>query len=40
MVVSDLIARSIFAPNELPVGAVTALIGAQFFAYVYFRKAS
>ena len=40
MVVTDLIARSIFAPTELPVGAVTALIGAPFFAYVYFKKAS
>ncbi|GAA6383197.1 iron ABC transporter permease [Intestinibacter bartlettii] len=40
MVVTDLIARSVFAPIELPVGAVTALIGAPFFAYVYFKKAS
>lgn len=40
MVVTDLIARSLFAPVELPVGAVTAIIGAPFFAYVYFKKAS
>ncbi len=40
MVVTDLIARSVFAPIELPVGAVTAIIGAPFFAYVYFKKAS
>lgn len=40
MVVTDLIARSVFAPVELPVGAVTAIIGAPFFAYVYFKKAS
>lgn len=40
MVVTDLIARSVFAPTELPVGAVTAIIGAPFFAYVYFKKAS
>ena len=40
MVVTDLIARTVFAPTELPVGAVTALIGAPFFAYVYFKKAS
>lgn len=40
MVFTDLIARTIFAPTELPVGAVTALIGAPFFAYVYFKKAS
>lgn len=38
MVVCDLIARTIISPSELPVGAVTALIGAPFFAYVYFSK--
>ena len=38
MVVSDVIARTIAAPAELPVGAVTALIGAPFFAYIYFKK--
>ena len=38
MVISDLIARTIIVPSELPVGAVTALIGAPFFASVYFRK--
>ncbi|WP_455539482.1 FecCD family ABC transporter permease [Terrisporobacter sp.] len=40
MVVTDLIARTIVAPMELPVGAVTALIGSPFFAYVYFKKGS
>ncbi|MCC3863963.1 iron ABC transporter permease [Terrisporobacter petrolearius] len=40
MVISDLISRTAFAPIELPVGAVTALIGAPFFAYVYFKKGS
>jgi iron complex transport system permease protein len=38
MVVSDVIARTVAAPSELPVGAVTALIGAPFFAYIYFKK--
>ena len=38
MVITDLIARTIIAPAELPVGAVTALIGAPFFAYIYFGK--
>ncbi|MDR2079597.1 MAG: iron ABC transporter permease [Treponema sp.] len=37
-VVTDLIARTIVSPSELPVGAITALIGAPFFAWVYFRK--
>ena len=36
MVICDLIARTAAAPSELPVGAVTALIGAPFFAYIYF----
>ena len=40
MVITDLISRTIVAPIELPVGAVTALIGAPFFAYVYFKKGS
>ena len=38
MVVTDLIARTIISHSELPVGAITALIGAPFFAWVYFRK--
>jgi iron complex transport system permease protein len=38
MVLSDLAARIIITPAELPVGAVTAIIGAPFFAWVYFRK--
>ena len=38
MVLSDLAARTVLSPKELPVGAVTALIGAPFFAYVYFSR--
>ena len=38
MVIADIVARTIIIPSELPVGAVTALIGAPFFAYVYFKK--
>lgn len=38
MATTDLIARTIISPSELPVGAVTAMIGAPFFAYLYFRK--
>lgn len=38
MVVCDLAARIIIPNSELPVGAVTALIGAPFFAYIYFTK--
>ena len=39
MVITDLISRTIIIPSELPVGAVTAMIGAPFFAYLYFKKA-
>ncbi|MEG0766240.1 MAG: iron chelate uptake ABC transporter family permease subunit, partial [Clostridia bacterium] len=28
----------VVSPTELPVGAVTAMIGAPFFAYVYFHR--
>jgi iron complex transport system permease protein len=38
MAAADLAARTIISPSELPVGAVTALIGAPFFAWIYFRK--
>lgn len=38
MVICDLVARTIITPSELPVGAITALVGAPFFAYVYFSK--
>ena len=38
LVLTDLVARTIVSPSELPVGAVTALIGAPFFAWIYFRK--
>lgn len=34
---ADMISRTIMAPREIPVGAITALVGAPFFAYVYFR---
>lgn len=40
MVITDLIARTIIAPSELPVGAITAIIGAPFFGYLYFSKRS
>ncbi|MCL1997156.1 MAG: iron ABC transporter permease [Turicibacter sp.] len=38
MVTADVIARTVTAPVELPVGAVTAIIGAPFFAYIYFHR--
>jgi len=38
MVVADIASRTLTPPVELPVGAVTAIIGAPFFAYIYFGK--
>ena len=38
MVLGDTIARTILSPREIPIGAVTALIGAPFFLYIYFQK--
>ena len=38
MVIADLAARTVISPSELPVGAVTALLGAPFFAWIYFRQ--
>jgi iron complex transport system permease protein len=35
----DLVARTLFAPAELPVGIVTALIGGPFFLWLLLRKA-
>lgn len=38
MVITDLLARSLMPWAELPVGAITALLGAPFFAYIYFSR--
>jgi iron complex transport system permease protein len=38
LVVTDLVARTVISPSELPVGAITALIGAPFFAWIYFKR--
>ncbi len=38
MVVADIISRVALSPREIPIGIITALCGAPFFAYVYFVK--
>jgi iron complex transport system permease protein len=38
MVLGDTVARTILSPREIPIGAVTALIGAPFFLYIYFKR--
>jgi iron complex transport system permease protein len=37
VVASDLVGRTIFAPIELPVGLITAIVGAPFFIYLLWR---
>lgn len=39
MVLSDLVARTAFAPSEIPVGVVTVFFGAPFFIYLLRKKA-
>lgn len=38
LVVADLLARTVAAPNEIPVGVVTALVGGPFFLYLMRRS--
>ena len=40
VIVADTVARTIIAPRELPVGAITALIGAPLFIYLLRRGSS
>lgn len=37
MVLCDLAARTLTPPHEIPIGTITALLGAPFFIYVYFK---
>ncbi|MGI6511170.1 MAG: FecCD family ABC transporter permease [Catenisphaera adipataccumulans] len=37
---ADMLSRCLAAPLEIPVGAIMALVGAPFFALLYFRKRS
>jgi iron complex transport system permease protein len=38
MVLSDMVARTIVAPAELPIGILTALVGAPFFLWLLLRR--
>ena len=35
LVLADTLARSLFAPTEIPVGIITAIIGGPFFLWIY-----
>ena len=37
MTFCDLLARTLLAPQEIPIGAITAFIGAPFFLWVYYK---
>ena len=37
MTLADLLARTVIAPSEIPIGSVTALIGAPFFGYLFLK---
>ena len=38
LVAADALARSVFSPAELPIGAVTAAVGAPLFAWLLLRS--
>jgi iron complex transport system permease protein len=38
LVLTDLVARTVIAPSEIPIGVMTALIGAPLFAYIFFQQ--
>jgi len=38
MVIADVLARSIFSPREIPIGVLTALLGAPFFIWLMGRQ--
>jgi iron complex transport system permease protein len=38
VVVADTLARTVVAPNEVPVGAVTAIVGAPLFIYLLRKR--
>jgi iron complex transport system permease protein len=40
LIAADTMARTIFSPNELPVGVVTAFLGAPFFIYLLKKRGS
>ena len=40
LVVADLLARTLVAPAELPIGVITAIVGAPFFLFVLRRSRS
>lgn len=38
LIICDVISRTIIAPSELPIGVITAFIGAPVFSYIFFKQ--
>ncbi|MHA6258948.1 FecCD family ABC transporter permease [Sporosarcina sp. CAU 1771] len=38
LIICDLVARTIISPTELPVGVITAFIGAPVFAFIFYKQ--
>ncbi len=38
LILADLVARTVLAPTEIPIGVITALCGAPFFLYLLRRR--
>ncbi|MFJ8517893.1 FecCD family ABC transporter permease [Lysinibacillus xylanilyticus] len=38
LIICDLIARTIIVPRELPIGVITAFIGAPVFSYIFYKQ--
>ena len=38
LIICDLVSRTIISPAELPIGVITAFIGAPVFAFIFFRQ--
>ena len=38
MILADLLARTLMAPTEIPIGVITAICGAPFFLYLLRRR--
>lgn len=38
LIICDLVSRTVVAPQELPIGVITAFIGAPVFAYIFFKQ--
>jgi len=38
LILADIIARTVLAPAEVPIGVITAIVGAPFFLYLLRRR--